>query len=69
MMFLHRFFEHHSNLTYVGFDFVSNSKIVGIQNLIQRNESLFQGTGSVPANGVALPFILVQVIESFEIYF
>lgn len=35
-------------------------QIVGIQNLIERNESLFQGTGSVPANGVALPFILVQ---------
>lgn len=35
-------------------------QIVGIQNLIERNESLFQGTGSVPVNGVALPFILVQ---------
>eukprot|EP00250_Pteridium_aquilinum_P010741 c19603_g1_i1 orf=251-1156(+) len=35
-------------------------KMVGIHNLIERNERLFQGTGSVPANGVALPFILVQ---------
>lgn len=35
-------------------------QIVGIQNLIERNESLFQDTGSVPGNGVALPFILVQ---------
>ncbi|MCO5557206.1 hypothetical protein L7F22_010766 [Adiantum nelumboides] len=35
-------------------------QIVGIQNLIDRNERLFQDTGSVPGNGVALPFILVQ---------
>eukprot|EP00250_Pteridium_aquilinum_P010742 c19603_g1_i2 orf=251-1225(+) len=35
-------------------------QMVGIHNLIERNERLFQGTGSVPANGVALPFILVQ---------
>lgn len=35
-------------------------QIVGIQNLIERNARLFQDTGSVPGNGVALPFILVQ---------
>ncbi|KAI5060303.1 hypothetical protein GOP47_0024723 [Adiantum capillus-veneris] len=35
-------------------------QIVGIQNLIERNERLYQDTGSVPGNGVALPFILVQ---------
>eukprot|EP00249_Psilotum_nudum_P012226 c23662_g1_i1 orf=398-1564(-) len=35
-------------------------QIIGIQNLIQRNENIFQGTGSFPVNGVALPFILVQ---------
>lgn len=35
-------------------------QVVGIQNLIERNESLFRSAGSVPANGVALPFILVQ---------
>lgn len=35
-------------------------QVVGIRNLIERNESFFRSTGNVPANGVALPFILVQ---------
>ncbi len=36
-------------------------KMTGLQNLVSRNERLYQGTNSVPAGGVALPFILVQV--------
>lgn len=35
-------------------------QVVGIRNLIERNERFFRSTGNVPANGVALPFILVQ---------
>ncbi|XP_024524747.1 transcription factor-like protein DPB isoform X4 [Selaginella moellendorffii] len=35
-------------------------QIVGIQNLIHRNERMYNGTGNFPAGGVALPFILVQ---------
>ncbi|KAH6558565.1 hypothetical protein KP509_1Z056800 [Ceratopteris richardii] len=35
-------------------------QITGIQNLIERNERHFQEVGTVPANGVALPFILIQ---------
>lgn len=35
-------------------------QITGIQNLIERNERYFREMGTVPANGVALPFILVQ---------
>ncbi|KAH7444194.1 hypothetical protein KP509_02G069200 [Ceratopteris richardii] len=35
-------------------------QIVGIQNLIERNERLFQDTGTIPGNGVALPFLLIQ---------
>ncbi|KAG0484406.1 hypothetical protein HPP92_008485 [Vanilla planifolia] len=34
-------------------------QIVGIQNLIRRNEQL-HSSGNVPSGGVALPFILVQ---------
>ncbi|OWM69689.1 hypothetical protein CDL15_Pgr025538 [Punica granatum] len=36
------------------------------QNLIQRNEQLY-GSGNAPTGGVALPFILVQVIASLPI--
>ncbi|XP_020587618.1 transcription factor-like protein DPB [Phalaenopsis equestris] len=34
-------------------------QIIGLQNLIQRNEQL-HGSGNAPSGGVALPFILVQ---------
>jgi hypothetical protein len=34
--------------------------MTGLQNLVSRNERLYHGTNSVPAGGVALPFILVQ---------
>jgi len=32
----------------------------GLRNLVARNERLYHGTDSIPAGGVALPFILVQ---------
>ncbi|CAM6038590.1 unnamed protein product [Sphagnum compactum] len=35
-------------------------RMTGLQNLVSRNERLYHGTNSVPAGGVALPFILVQ---------
>jgi len=36
------------------------AQMTGLQNLVSRNERLYHGTNSVPAGGVALPFILVQ---------
>jgi tetrahydromethanopterin S-methyltransferase subunit F len=36
-------------------------KMTGLENLVSRNERLYHGTNSVPAGGVTLPFILVQV--------
>jgi hypothetical protein len=35
--------------------------MVGLRNLVMRNERLYHGNNSVPPGGVALPFILVQV--------
>ncbi|KAG6557292.1 hypothetical protein Mapa_001219 [Marchantia paleacea] len=35
-------------------------QIVGLQNLVDRNERMYHIKGHVPAGGVALPFILVQ---------
>jgi tetrahydromethanopterin S-methyltransferase subunit F len=35
--------------------------MIGLRNLVSRNERLSQGNNSVPHGGVALPFILVQV--------
>jgi transcription factor Dp-1 len=37
------------------------AQMTGLENLVSRNERLYHGTNSVPAGGVTLPFILVQV--------
>ena len=49
--------------------FCSGLQTRGLRNLVARNERLYHGTDSIPAGGVALPFILVQVLDILILQF
>ena len=49
--------------------FSSGLQTRGLRNLVARNERLYHGTDSIPAGGVALPFILVQVLDNPILHF